>query len=282
MEIRSLENTGFESIFKAFSQAFADYEVQWNKTQLKTMLKRRGFVPKLSFAAFDDNEKIVAFTLNGIGVFNGIPTAYDTGTGTLKDYRGRGLATEIFETSLPYLRENKVEQYLLEVLQHNPKAISVYKKLGFETTRALNYFMQKNEKIDSRPGNSDYVVKQLDMLNFEKLYNFWDFYPTWQNEVQAIQRAPEDFIFLGGFSGTRLLGYCVFAPASGDLTQIAVDKQHRRKGIATLLLDEAIKFNRNDVLKVMNTDAQSTSMTGFLKTKNIVLKGKQFEMIKSL
>ena len=124
MQIKSLSQTDFSTIFKAFKQAFADYELQLNEIQLQTMLKRRGFNPDLSFAAFD-NDEIVSFTLNGIGNFNGIPTAYDTGTGTLKEYRGQGLATQIFEHSIPYLKEAGIQQYLLEVLQHNTKAASV-------------------------------------------------------------------------------------------------------------------------------------------------------------
>ena len=96
MEIKSLSNISFDELFGAFEQAFADYEIQLNKAELMTMLKRRGFNPELSFAVFD-GDKIVSFTCNGIGDFNGTPTAYDTGTGTLKDYRGRGLATRIFE-----------------------------------------------------------------------------------------------------------------------------------------------------------------------------------------
>ncbi|MGY5851753.1 GNAT family N-acetyltransferase [Salegentibacter sp. F14] len=282
MEIRSLENTGFEIISRAFSQAFDGYEVQWNRAQLQAMLKRRGFVPELSFAVFDHKDEIVAFTFNAIGYHNGIPTAYDTGTGTLKDFRGRGLATEIFETSLPLLRKNKIEQYLLEVLQHNPKAISVYKKLGFETSRELNYFMQKNEKIDSRINNSDYMVSKLNMLDFETIPSFWDFNPSWQNDFQAIQRASGEFIYLGVFNDKKLMGYCIFEPNSGDVTQIAVEKHHRRKGIATLLLHEAKKYNKKELLKIMNTDAHCTSITEFLKAKNVALKGKQFEMIKKL
>ena len=149
MKIKSLGKISFNTIFKAFNQAFADYEVQLNNAQLQTMLKRRGFNPELSFAAFDRDE-IIAFTLNGTGNFNGIPTAYDTGTGTLKDYRGKGLATKIFEYSIPYLKKRNIEQYLLEVLQHNIKAVSVYKHLGFEVTREFNYFIQKNEEINNK------------------------------------------------------------------------------------------------------------------------------------
>ncbi|MDR9458242.1 MAG: GNAT family N-acetyltransferase [Salegentibacter sp.] len=282
MEIKSLEKTEYETIFRAFSQAFADYEVQWNKAQLKTMLKRRGFVPELSFAAFDDNDEIVAFTFNGIGHVNGIQTAYDTGTGTLKDYRGRGLASGIFLTSLPHLKKNKIEQYLLEVMQHNPKAISVYKKLGFETTREFNYFMQKSENIDSRIKNSDYSVKQMETVNLDSISDFWDFYPSWQNNFEAINRAPEDFISLGVYTQKKLIGYSIFEPASGDITQIAVEKQNRRKGIATLLLNEVMKYNKADTVKFVNTAISCNSITEFLKAKNIELKGKQFEMIKKL
>ena len=134
MEIRSLADTAFDTLYEAFSQAFADYEVQINGAQLRRMLKRRGFDPRLSFAAFD-GDRIAAFTLNGIGNYDGLPTAYDTGTGTLEAYRGQGLATRIFEHSIPYLKEVGIGRYLLEVLQHNTKAVSVYRKLGFEVTR---------------------------------------------------------------------------------------------------------------------------------------------------
>ena len=134
MEIRSLADTDFDTLYEAFALSFADYEIHPGREELRKMLRRRGFAPELSFAAFDDG-RIAAFTLNGIGDFDGLRTAYDTGTATLPDYRAQGLATRIFEHSLPHLRAAGVRQYLLEVLQHNAKAISVYRKLGFETTR---------------------------------------------------------------------------------------------------------------------------------------------------
>ena len=71
MEIRSLADTDFDTLYEAFSQAFADYEVQINGTQLRRMLKRRGFDARLSFAAFD-GDRIAAFTLNGIGNYDGL------------------------------------------------------------------------------------------------------------------------------------------------------------------------------------------------------------------
>ena len=64
MEIKSLGETDIEIICKAFIQAFADYDIQLNAAELKTMWKRRGFNPALQFAAFegeDDIEDIEAF-----------------------------------------------------------------------------------------------------------------------------------------------------------------------------------------------------------------------------
>lgn len=273
MEIKSLEKTDFDTLFRAFGRAFADYEVQLNAEQLRAMLTRRGFDPALSFAAFD-GAQIAAFTLNGIGNFDGVPTAYDTGTGTLKEYRGTGLGTEIFRHSMPHLRRAGVGQYLLEVLQHNTRAVSVYRNLGFETVREFNYFCRANTEIADRGDTPrlPHSVRRTD----------WDFTPSWQNSFESIGRAAGDFVSLGVFIEEELVGYCVFEPASGDVAQIAVKRQYRRKGIAGLLLREMLRLNRNDSLKIINTDVSCDSMTGFLQAKNIVPQGKQFEMIRKI
>lgn len=283
MEIKSLGKIDFETIFIAFSKAFADYDIQQNANELKTMWKRRGFNPDLSFAAFE-GENIVAFTLNGIGDFNGTKMAYDTGTGTLKDYRGQGLATKIFEYSIPYLKEANINHYLLEVLQHNAKAVSVYRKIGFKVTREFNYFVWKNEELKNEIKNLDnlYSIELFDINKYDSISEFWDFYPSWQNSFESIQRAREDFINLGVFADKKLIGYCIFEPNSGDITQIAVDKAYRRKGIASLLLHEVGKLNKNTNTKLINIDITCSSIVEFLKAKNIEITGKQFEMIKEI
>jgi ribosomal protein S18 acetylase RimI-like enzyme len=283
MEIKSLANTNFETIFNAFNQAFADYEMQLNSEQLQAMLIRRGFNPDLSFAAFENGE-IVSFVFNGIGDFYGIQTAYDTGTGTLKEYRGQGLATKILEYSIPLLKEKNIKQYILEVLQHNTNAVSVYRNIGSEVTREFNYFIQKNENILNTIKTSElsYFIEKIDIENYDFLSDFWDFRPSWQNSFGSIKRAKNGFVCLGVFAKDKLVGYCVFEPVSGDVTQIAVDKQHRRKGVATLLLNEIMKLNKNTVIRVINTDVSCESITSFLNAKNIVATGKQFEMIKKI
>ena len=283
MRIGSLKNIDHERIASAFMEAFADYDFQLNAEELKTMWKRRGFFPDLSFAVFDGND-IVAFTLNAIGYFNGRKIAYDTGTGTLKQFRGQGLAKQIFEYSIPFLKNEGIDHYLLEVLQHNEKAVSVYRKIGFEVTRELNYFIWKNEEHQDefRISDLNYIVKPIDIDQYPTISDFWDFHPSWQNSLESVRRTKDAFINLGVFENQKLLGYCIFEPNSGDITQIAVDKSHRRKGVASELLYELKKFNKCPTTKLVNTDINCSSIIHFLQSKGIGISGKQFEMMKKI
>lgn len=282
MVIKSLADINFDIIFEAFSQAFADYELQLDKEELRTMTQRRGFDPSFSFAAFNGG-KIVSFTCNGIGNFEGKRMAYDTGTGTLKHYRGQGLATKVFEESLPYLREAGISQYLLEVLQHNTGAVSVYRKIGFEVTREFYYFQSKVSEVKNEiKASNHFLIRKIDIEKYTSIPSFWDFYPSWQNSFESIKRSPEKFATLGVFSGDILVGYCVFEPITGDVTQIGVDKGYRRQGIGSLLLYKMLRLNKNNGIKLINTDIHCTSITEFLKSKNIGPTGKQFEMIKTI
>ena len=115
-----------------------------------------------------------------------------------------------------------------------------------------------------------------------ELLHFCDFTPSWQNSFEAILRRTDDFIMLGAYDGLKLVGYCVFEPISGDITQIAVDQDYRRQGIATVLLSEILKYNKHSQVKALNTETTCENITAFLNSCNIPLKGKQFEMIKYL
>lgn len=281
MDIRSLKDIDFDTVFHAFEQAFADYEIRFEKEEVRAMLKRRGFNPGLSFAAFDDDH-IVAFTLNGTGEYGGIPTAYDTGTGTLAGYRGQGIAKKIFEYSIPYLRQAGIRQYLLEVIHDNEKAVSVYRKLGFDTTRELDCFRQSIDQITNmrhEAAGVDIEIARMDIKDVVTASGFCDFSPSWQNGVESLTRAGDDLICLGAYISGRFVGYCVLDPLTGDISQIAVDRDHRRKGIATMLLGEAIGLMRTDRIKVLNVSSADEAMKAFLIGKNIAPAGKQFEMI---
>ncbi len=283
MKIETLEKISFDTLYTAFNEAFGNYEVQVNKDELRVVLKRRGFVPELSFGAFENNN-LVSFTLNGIGYFNGHKTAYDTGTGTIEAFRGKGIASKVFTDSIPFLKTAGISQYLLEVMQHNTSAVSVYKKLGFIVSREFNYFMQENTEVLLNAKNlpASFSIVETSIDNTDCYEKFWDFNPSWQNSFEAIQRCVNDFKIVEAFQKQKPVGYCIFEPNSGDITQIAVDKDYRRMGIGAALLNEAVKNNNHLSIKAINSEITCDTITAFLASQNIPVKGKQFEMIKSL
>lgn len=281
MEIRNLEHIGFDKLFRGFEKAFADYDIHFEKEEVRSMLKRRGYNPKLSFAAFD-NDEMMAFTLNGTGNFNGIPTVYDIGTGTVKDYRGQGVAGKIFTYSSPFLKEAGIRQYLLEVLQNNRKAISVYRRINFEVTREFCCFRQFIKQTVNRKGNTDCVIEQVGTDAIRQVQDCCDFTPSWQNNIDSIERGISDLMCFGAFLDGKMVGHCVFDVHTGDLAQIAVQGEYRRKGIASRLLWEATGCMKTDFIKVLNICSDNQAMSAFLESKNIPLASRQFEMILSL
>ena len=144
--IHSLESVSFKDLYAAFSSAFKDYDFSLNADELRRMLDRRGYNPQLSFGVFFEG-RLISFVFNGTGMYNNILTAYDTGTGTVPSFRGLHLTQKIFTFSLELICQQGVRQYVLEVLQHNHKAIKIYRKLGFETQRNFNYYSAKLSDI---------------------------------------------------------------------------------------------------------------------------------------
>jgi len=278
---KSLESLSLSQVYEAFHKAFTDYEIQIDKSTFENMLKRRGYNPQLSFGAFD-NGKLVSFILNGIDSFNSVITAYDTGTGTIPEHRKKGLVQQIFHHSIPFLKEKGVKQCLLEVIQRNTKAVDLYKKMGFEITREFNYFVQSMDEIHISKATVPKEIRMHDISTGEAefLTDARDFEPSWQNSFKSIKRSIDDFKITGAFIKNQLVGYSIFAPVSGDLTQIAVKKSFRRKGIGTALLKKAFAQNQHHSVKTLNTQDDCNSITSFLSSFNIPLKGKQFEMIK--
>lgn len=281
--IKPLSGISFQQIWEAFREAFKDYEMQLDAIGLKTMLRRRGFVPDLSFGAFNGND-IVSFTLNGIGQYNKQNTAYDTGTGTIKAFRGQGLATDIFKHSIPYLKQSGVSQYLLEVLQHNNAAVSVYKKQGFKLVREFKYFVQDtaNLTLPEESPATPLLLKPIELSWKDSMADCRDFQPSWQNSFDAMNRIPEDFVMRGVFDGSRMAAYFILEPQSGDIAQLAVHPAYRRKGIATQMMKALLLLNRAKSIKLINAEIPCTALESFLATFSIKASGKQYEMIKNL
>lgn len=279
-EIISLSEISFDEIYKAFTKAFKEYPFQWTKEELQKGHYRRGYDASISFGAFYRQE-LVSFTLNGIGMFNDLNTVYDTGTGTVEKHRGKGLASKIFEYSIPFLKAEGVEQYVLEALEDNEKAISVYSKQGFIVSRKFDCFRVNAADWNLKAENNYYIeLKEIDFTYQSQMEAMIDFNLSWQNNFQALTKKPNDFKMIGAFHGNDLVGYGIIEPETGDIPQLAVHKNNRRKGIGTRLLSELKRINRAPIAKVVNIESNQNGVISFINRSGIPKIVSQFEMIK--
>ncbi|WP_330671425.1 GNAT family N-acetyltransferase [Anaeromicrobium sp.] len=264
-------------------RAFSDYQVKIDLPfwKFKEMLQRKGYVSCLSIGAFK-NEELVGFVLNGFRNWNGKLTVYDIGTGVVGEYRKQGITSAMLLSIRELIKEKKVDQYLLEVIQSNTSAFQLYKKQGFEIVRNFSCFQLDKNKYRSM---TSYKVKHMDKIdstNWERLIKFWDFEPSWQNSIDSINATSDIFIYSIIHFDDNIVGYGIIDKKTGDIPQIAVDKNYRRKGIARSIVTDLLKNTRSCSINVTNVDEESTSTKEFLIKLGFKYIIGQYEMISKL
>lgn len=283
--IRTLTEADFPQVHRAFLEAFSDYTVPLSLTidQLAEMLVRRGYRPDLSAGAIED-DRLVAFTLNGFGMWGGKPTVYDTGTGVVPAHRKRGLSTAIFEFLLEKLSGAGAEQYLLEVIDTNEAAIALYRKLGFEITRRLQCWSLSLQHIRREQVASPITIADGDLGDLAALtVRFSDMEPSWQNSVASIERSRHEKRLITAKIAESIIGLLVVYPQSRDLALLAVDPEQRRRGVATSLLRRAmVHLQSEQPMRILNVDEDSATSSAFLNQIGAHKSVRQFEMVRSL
>lgn len=262
--IRTLHAEDFESLYAAFLAAFSDYVVPMTlaRDQLAEMITRRGWVPELSVAAFE-GDAIVAFTVNAVEG----DRAYDSGTGVVPTHRRRGLGRELMERSFALLREHGCTSYVLEVIDANARAVELYRATGFEVVRGLQCwgYESQSRKVAKSQREHD-----------ETLRPHADVEPAWQNSDASIARAKAPHVTIGDEHG-----YAIVFPDSGDLPQLVVRRDARRRGIGTRLLQSAAG-EAGKPLRILNVDESDRGIAAFLERNGAHKTVRQLEMIRSL
>lgn len=273
---RLLSAADFIPLYECFLEAFSDYQVdmQMSREQFEQRITRDGVQLEISAGAFDDG-KMVGFYMNGAGSWQGKQTAYDAGTGVIPEYRGGGVGKELFAFVVPRLKEIGIAQYLLEVLSENEPAVALYRKLGFVETRVLAVLRSDEpvSRFDELPDVSIRAVEKPDWRLFE---SFWDGYPSWQNSSAAVERAGA---IMGAYVDGNCIGYGVVFRPSGNLMQLAVAREYRRRGIGSRIL---AALSPNEALKVNNIDEKLIGTLAFFEANKFKIALKQYEMVKDL
>ena len=277
-EYKSLKDVKLEIIYKVFIEAFSDYQVKLDMSFLKfrNMMVRRGLKPEMSVGIFDDG-KIIGLVLNGVRVWNGRVTAYDLGTGIVPEYRKMGLTGEALKVVKRLCREKEVECYLLEVLQENTGAVELYRKNGFKVSREFDCYTLRKKNIERK---RDTAIKKFDFFSdeqWEKIEKYCDFNPSWQNSTDSIRAAQENFEYFAAVIEGEIAGYGIMEKVTGDISQIAVGRKYRNRGIGRGILNELLSIAGE--IRLLNIDSRDEGMKKFLLGAGAVKFVSQYEMV---
>jgi ribosomal protein S18 acetylase RimI-like enzyme len=275
MEIKTLERVNKTEILNVFNRSFSDYFIPFKLT--KEQLLSKMLVDKtdlnLSVGVFEEG-KLIAFILHGLDIINSQKMAYNGGTGVIPEKRGSGLTKQMYHFILPYLAERGINKLILEVINENIQAIKSYEKTGFITKRELVCYkgIAKTSNL-----NKNIEVKNLLIYHWNSMETFWDVLPTWQNSNSALDVLKQNNCSLGAYIENQLIGYIIYNPTNKRIQQIAVQKDFRKKGIASTLIFELIKKYGN-TFSIINVDKKSKEVNHFLNKIGLENSLEQIEM----
>jgi ribosomal protein S18 acetylase RimI-like enzyme len=259
IEIRSLEGVAFDAMTAAFNDAFSDYDIPAKYTieYLTNLVTRRGYRPDLAVGAFDGG-RLAGFVFNCLDG----DEAYNSGTGVVISHRRRGIGRQIMQRSIDTL---PAKRYILEVIETNQRAESLYRQLDFVETRRFQCWTLQSKDVRT-------LEHQLTGLT--SLHPDWfDMQPSWQNSLASLRRASEPYEVLGDDRG-----YAVVFPSNGDVPLLAVRRDERRKGIGRSLL-AAAAHRIGKPLRIMNVEDQFEPFLERIGARRLV---RQIEMVRSL
>jgi ribosomal protein S18 acetylase RimI-like enzyme len=278
-----LSQNQFPLIHKTFLEAFSDYQLDISYMNKEVMFKRvvKNAVAFDSSVGVFDGDRMVGFTLIGIDNLRDTLSAFDIGTGIVKDYRGKGIASQMFDFALPKLRKLAVKKFVLEVIQTNRPAIKAYREAGFQITRELDSFELEVRTANlRRKVDSPIKIRRMRKYILPLFKDSLDWEPSWENNFSAIMRTSDDVILYGALSKGDHAGILAYCPFLNWIMILVVKREYRRKGVASRLLAQALKYmpQKNTEVKLLNVDHSDMGMIRFLEKAGFQIYVQQYEM----
>lgn len=282
-----LEKVPFNKIYVASSEAFSDYiaDVSYmTEDVLRKRAAKNGIDLSLSAGAFHD-DKLVAFTLAGVDLWQDELSAFDIMTGIIKPYRGQGIAGKMFDFALPELRKRGVRNFVLEVIQENEPAVRAYQKSGFEICRNFECFVAKAENLKVNENRANVLnIKEMDRSFLRQVSVFFDWRPSWENSVSSLLRIPDELQVLGAFADETPVGVLAYYPLIRWINLLAVHRDFRRKGVASALIQHFLANLPSETkeIKAINVDSTDLAMQSLLIKTGFEKLLSQYEMTRKI
>lgn len=273
VEFKTLENCSTDELLNCFNLAFSDYSVPMhlNADVFGSKIKTENIRLDYSAGAFLNN-RLIGFILHGYDNIEGEKHLYNGGTGIITSERGQKLTKRLYEFVLPLLKEKQIKKVQLEVLTNNLPAIRTYQQIGFLTTRKLNCY-----KGDLHPTHEEKQIHETKSYDWNELKTFWDYTPTWQNSINAVERAKDHCRYISIQQNGHIIAYLVYNTKTKRVQQFAVNRKFRQKGLGSSLFN-SIAMNYDASIAVINVDEESDATTSFMQKLGLKIYVQQYEM----
>ncbi|MFC2082466.1 GNAT family N-acetyltransferase [Candidatus Bipolaricaulota bacterium] len=282
----TLASVDKSQIYRAFMEAFADYAMDASGTKEEALLLRmaKNSVDFEASVGAYEGEHLVGFTLIGIDTIDGLSTAYDAGTGIVPDFRGQGLAKQMFDHALPELQARGVKRFLLEVLQGNEPAVKAYQKSGFSIDRELKCFVADTALLRELPQSEGIDIRISNAASFEALTSEADWTPSFENRFIVHQAIPEHVRFLAAYDRDCCVGVISYCEKLNWLLSLIVKRSNRGRGVGRTLLKHLADTMPETIAKLpaLNIDGQDAGMQSFFQALGFSHLIDQYEMGRAL
>ncbi len=255
LTIRSLTNIPITTMHNAFTEAFSDYEVKLEMPleKFREMILIRDIKSEYSIGCFY-KKNLVGFILTGYREINGRKIAYDGGTGVKKDFRRKGIAEQLLKHLIDFLKEKKLDVFMLEVLENNKPAIRLYEKHGFIKTRRLECFEIEKYNFTAKFEDS-YTIKNNKGISKEIDLDKYELYlPSWQNADKSIENNSKNYSFQAVELNGQIVCFGYIHKKRGDIPQIGILSEWKNNGIEKLLLFSLSAKTKSEKLLILNVE----------------------------
>ncbi|MEJ5274043.1 MAG: hypothetical protein WH035_07920 [Spirochaetota bacterium] len=234
---------------------------------------------------------------------------YDSGTATIPKFRGMGFSKLIINETIKDLKKNKIDGFILEVLQDNEKAKNLYIDSGFNISRKFYCYKIEKEKLEENLENilnnnkvnlQDIKIKKLGKiytilaLKEDKLIKLSRSIPSWQNSLKSVKNILDQVSILALYYNKNLIGLGCIEKINGDIKFLAVSypqpSEIKNKDslnfkdlikydefFKTTLLKALLKETFSRKISILNVD-KSSELTEFLSMVGFDNFVNQYEM----
>lgn len=250
-------------VYDAFQIGFSDYiiKVQMPKELfINRFFYTEGNSLERSFIALYKN-KAIGIVLGGIKQYEGIKTMRCGTLAVDPQHRGKGIGQRLMKLHREEAIKHKCKQLFLEVIKGNDRAISFYKKIGYENIFNLTYFSLSTFDVLDKSNKLGVNIKQTDIKELKLVREkIKDIHVNWQNDIEYIERSKGQ-ITLAAYIKEKIAGI-ISINENTRISFLWVENGLRHNGIGTNLIARALKELK--ISKVTIGFPNNASIQGFV------------------